>query len=573
MPFINVSHDLTHQILEISSLIRVINNYYFKKQRAQEKIKPLLLKRFREGLNSIIERDNWLLSIPSALNTLSNDFLSKNDSFRFPDSILLFEHWMNLGIEALYPQFILHFKFPGYLKNEKARHIFQFIFATSRGFAFPLYFAPDFYGYRRKFMKYLEPLFEWCYGVCHMANQATFLVDNRLNMKRHHPGEFESVILSEFEDKTGIRFKSIDTLFHGYFTNEPKNLGKFANIEEALNNLTFVYTVGDHAISLKKKKNIPKKEIKYLSNQEIEKEYDLDFYSYIEKLLGLETLLLHKKLYYKKKRKQKVKELSFLQKLKLFLYRSKKLTISKRKLPEEFSEIEKLSHFSRLIEKINELLWTTPLYSHTVHDPNLINRDEFKRLTGLSFDLEDFDKKSSDSIIMSYINQYSKSFNFTFDDEEILDKIRVLRDHMAKMWLYFKERQFKYALRKINQLSEIHLTAKDYKEKITMNLRELIPLISIYELFNRPLSKSVYPESIPQTKRLGAYLAKFLTSKYNILGLNLIRLFNKLAFNNWIYLIQKFNLNLKEFFIFVLSLPIWKHIPEKIKQTILSNTK
>ncbi|MEJ2279765.1 MAG: hypothetical protein P8Y70_18780 [Candidatus Lokiarchaeota archaeon] len=102
-------------------------------------------------------------------------------------------------------------------------------------------------------------------------------------------------------------------------------------------------------------------------------------------------------------------------------------------------------------------------------------------------------------------------------------------------------------------------------------IQELIPIISIYELFNRPLSKSVYPESIPQTKRLGAYLAKFLTSRYNIIGLNLIRLFNRLAYKNWIYFIQRNNLNLKTFFRSCLNLPIWKHIPKNVKELILSN--
>ena len=102
---------------------------------------------------------------------------------------------------------------------------------------------------------------------------------------------------------------------------------------------------------------------------------------------------------------------------------------------------------------------------------------------------------------------------------------------------------------------------------------KLLPIIAIYEIFNRPLFESVYPESTPQTKRLGAYFARLLASKYNPVGTNLMNLFNRLAFRNWSYLIIKKGMNRREFFNYLLKLPIWKYIPAKLKIHIIQQTK
>ena len=142
---------------------------------------------------------------------------------------------------------------------------------------------------------------------------------------------------------------------------------------------------------------------------------------------------------------------------------------------------------------------------------------------------------------------------------------------MGKLWLYFKERQFRYAVKKLNEMSSFSLGDTNYKNKINESLEKLIPIFSIYELFNRPLAESVYPESIRQTKQLGAYIAKFLAWKYNPIGVNLVNLFNKLAFYNWSFLIKKKKLNYKEFFNFALKLPIWKNIPSMIKEIVLKS--
>ena len=144
---------------------------------------------------------------------------------------------------------------------------------------------------------------------------------------------------------------------------------------------------------------------------------------------------------------------------------------------------------------------------------------------------------------------------------------------MAKMWTFFKEKHYRFALEKLKELSLLSFDDTNYKVKINILLDTLLPIIAIYEFFNKPLFKSVYPESLPQTKRPGAYFARFLASKYNPIGTKLMSLFNRLAFQNWSYLILKKGMSNKEFFSYLLKLPIWKHIPKEITQRIIINDK
>jgi hypothetical protein len=139
------------------------------------------------------------------------------------------------------------------------------------------------------------------------------------------------------------------------------------------------------------------------------------------------------------------------------------------------------------------------------------------------------------------------------------------------MWSFFKERHFNFALGKLNTLSTLSLENQDYFKIINEYVNRLIPIFSIYEIFNRSISETVYPESIPQTKRLGSYIASFLTSRFNPLGVNLMNLFNRLAFNNWSYYIVKNNLTRAQLFRDIFKLPIWKYIPEKITKKILES--
>ena len=562
---VKVAHNSQRLILEMLSLFRVMNDYYQKKSEIQSQIQPLIFKKFKEGLTTIKKKGDWLFTIPTALNTLTDDFLSKKDSFRFPDSIILFEAWMNLGLDALFPKIVLHFKFPGLLKGEKNRNVFQFIFATSRGFGFPIYFGPEFYNYQLNKLKFIQPFLKWSYTVCHKANQAIVLFNKKLKSKRHHPGEFESVIISEYENNI---FKGINTLLHGVFTGVPNNLGNFNSLEEALGNVVFYYTIGDHAMSVKNEvfdsdsQNIL--ETPLISHDHIVQKYDIDFYSYIRKLMNLNKLLSKKILFLKQKRKNVIKYLKFVDKIRYFLER----LIPDKYLSTQFSVLKKYSQTINLMEKLREFLWTTPLFTHTVHSPTekelkykLLSKDESE---------DDFDHESTNSILLTLIYKFEKAQAFKFEDSDVIKVIKNLRDEMAKMWLYFRERHFRYAVRKLNDLSSISLNDKDYVEKINDTLDKLIPIISIYEIFNRPLAESVYPESSPQTNRLGSYLARFFASKYNPLGVNLMNVFNNLAYYNWSYFIKHQKMNHRQFFNFILKLPIWTHIPSNIKTKILS---
>ncbi|MFX0069781.1 MAG: hypothetical protein ACFFAO_01695 [Candidatus Hermodarchaeota archaeon] len=563
---VRVIHDKQRQVLEILSLFRVMNNYYNKKMEIQNQIQPILFNKFKESIEKIIQKGDWLHTIPTALNTLSEDLLGKRDSFRFPDSIILFESWINLGLQALYPRIVLHFKFPGLLKGEKTRNVFQFIFSTSRGFGFPIYFGPKFYNYETNYLKYIEPVLKWSYTVCHRANQAIRLVNKRLKSKRHHPGDFESVIISEYKNNV---FRGINTLLHGYFTGIPRKLGTFSSLEEALSNVAFCYTIGDHAMSVKKVKSIPipqdTKEIPLLTHNYIVKKYEIDFFQYLKKLMDLNRSIIRKIVHYKRLKKEFIKKLNLLSKLRFYLEN----LIPFKKLSKKFYEVRKYIHYTNLLEVLREFLWISPLYTHTIHS-STNNELYLGDFDGFDESLE-LDQESSESIFFKVIKKYELLQDFTFNDEEMLQEIKELRDYMAKMWLYFKERHFRYAVKKLNELASLSLDDKEYNEKVKKDLDHLIPIISIYEIFNRPLVESVYPESTPHIHRLGNYLARFFTSRFNPIGINLMNIFNKLAYYNWIFLIKNQKLNLEQFFYFILKLPIWKSIPTNVKNKVLSN--
>ncbi|MHA1725502.1 MAG: hypothetical protein ACTSYC_00600 [Promethearchaeota archaeon] len=565
---VNVLDDPPRKILEIISLLRVMNYYYKKKRALQKELKPKILQKFREGMKSLEESD-WLFIIPLALDALTEEFASKKDSFRFPDSILLFEAWMNLGFDALYPQYVLHFKFPGILKGEKYRHLFQFIFSTSRGFGFPIMFSPQFYHYESKIYEILDPLFKWVYTVCHKANQAISLVGNKFKITRHHPGEFEAVILSEYQDKN---FKVFDTLLHGYYASSPKKLGKYPSIKEALKNVMFSYTIGDHAMSLHRLNTQNIRTMKLISNEEILTTYDVDFYSYVQKLLNLSNLIKKQIIICRHQRNRELNQFSFLEILKFrftkVLNKIRKIPYKKEFYPKKFASIIQVDHSIHLLEDLKDLLFDSPLYTHTIHDPKK-NEKIYTFLT--AHQEQDFflEKQAKDSILLAYITFFEKKYNISFDIPSLIKELQNLRDHMAKMWLYFRERQFNLATRKINELSSLSIDSEDYEKDVKNRLNTLIPIISIYEIFHRSLAESVYPESISQSKRMGAFIARFFAFKYNPIGISLMNLFNRLAFQNWSYFIIKRRLNLKKFYQLIVKLPLWEHIPPKIKKNFL----
>ena len=558
-PLVNVAHDVQKQIMEILSLIRVMNNYYHKKSEIQNQIKPYILHKFKEEVKLLESSGDWLHSIPSALLALNEDFTTKKDSFKFPDGIILFEAWMDMGFNALYPKLVLHYRFPGILKGEKTRNLFQFIFSTSRGFGFPLLFNPDFYLYDFKFKKYLEFFFKWCYTVCHRANQAIFLVSERFNIKRHHPGEFESIIISEYENNV---YKGIDTLLHGYFTQEPRILGKFQSLDSVLKSISFSYSIGDHAMSINK--NIVQNSLFVpLLNQElITKRYNIDFYKYINKLFKFRTHISKVIIKIQRKKKELLNQINFKKKLKFYLGFKFCEQFHLRPLPKFCdSNLSNIEFSIQLMRDLLKLIWITPLFTHTIHKPV---KKELKFTKAL---IEE--EETIDSIFHLYISYFELKKGFKFKEESIIDSIDDLRDDMAKMWLYFKERQLNFALRKLNEISLI-VNDENKIKSISKYVDELIPIFSIYEILHRPLAESVYPEASPQSKKIWAFIARIFSSRLNPIGVNLMKLFNKIAFNNWSFFIYHKKFNSKAFFNFILKLPIWKHIPENLKKEILN---
>ncbi len=561
---VRVAHDLQRQILEMTSFLRVLNNYYKKKIELQNQIKPLFLKKFKVKLKSIKDNGDWLQSVPVALNALSSDFLNQEDSFKFPNSIILFEAWMHLGIQAIYPRIVLQFQFPGFLKGEKRRNIFQFLYSTSRGFGFPIYFGPEFYHYKFKLARVLDPLLKWSYTVCHRANQAIVVGNKRLKFKRHHPGEFESVIISEFANNV---YKGIDTLLHGYFENEAKILGKFSSLDNVLQNSTFSYSIGDHAMRIERNNVSRILSLPLITHDYIIKNYGVDFNSYGKTLLDVNKILIRKLNFYRERRNSLISKLNKKDKIKFRLEQSKhsakEFARMSQKLSKKYPIIDRYGHYKTLLEKVRELLFTIPIYKHGTHDP----KEGGERLKETNKEREktnDYKQQDVNSVLLSFIKKYEEKHKFNFEEVEVVDKIEQLQEIIAKMWLPFKERQLKFALNKLNELLMINIDDENYEQNITELLNKLLPIIAIYEIFNRPLFESVYPESIPQTKRPWTYFARFLASKYNPFGTNLMKLFNRLAFHNWSFLILKKGMNRNEFFNYLLKLPIWKYIPKNI---------
>lgn len=532
---LKVSHDFQRQILEITSLIRVINYFYFKKTRIDYKN--------NKG------------------DSLKYYFSDYKDSYKFPDSTLLFEKWMNLGMDALYPRLALHYLFPGFLKGEKKRNLFQFTFSTSRGFGFPIYFGPEFYGYILKYGKILEPLFKWSHTVCHRANQAIFLFDTLFNINRHHLGEYESAIISEY--KNGI-FKGISTLLHGYFTRDPKTLGIYSSLDKALENLAFSYSVGDHAIKVETKTPDKVKYIPLICHQEIKELYNIDFYSYTLQLFSFQKLLIKKILEYKKQKKSIISTLRWLEKVKFRINQSKYFSLKSIDTSENFINIDRCIKSIKLMEKLIDLIWITPLQCHTYHS---LTPFEFKSLDFNNYNPQD----KIDSIFLLYIKYEENEKNFRFKESEVIQYIESLSNLMGKMWLKFRDNYINNALKELNNVSTQLDNNDSFNKNAITYINKLIPIFSIYEIFNRALSETIYPEATPERKRLGTFIARFFASRYNLFGVNLMRHFNNLAFNNWAYFIKKKRISIDHFFEFILKLPIWKYIPTYVKRRIISN--
>jgi hypothetical protein len=216
------------------------------------------------------------------------------------------------------------------------------------------------------------------------------------------------------------------------------------------------------------------------------------------------------------------------------------------------------------MEKLIDLIFITPLQSHTFHS---ITPFEFN-----SLDFNNYNPQEEiDSIFLIYIKYEENEKNFHFNESEVIQQIESLRNLMGKMWLKFRDNNINNALEELNKLSSQIDYGSSFKKNAIKYINNLIPIFSIYEIFHRPLSETIYPEATPERKRLGSFIARFLGSRYNLFGVNLMRLFNNLAFNNWAYFIKKKRISIDHFFEFILKLPIWKYIPLDVKRRMISN--
>lgn len=551
---VNVIHDSQRKILEILSLLRVMNNYYKKKKEIQKKIKPLVLYKFKKSLKELEKSVDWLFSVPNALNSLNLEFIKKNsDAFRFPDAIILFEAWMNLGMDAVFPRVAFNFDFPGVLPGEKKRSVFQFIYNFSRGFGFPISFNPEFFDYDTGFLKYFEPFLKWGHTIFHKANQAASGIDMRLNLNRHHPGEFESVIISEYEDG----FKGIDTLLHGFRVKDPKILGEYESLGQALENVMFTYSVGDHAMRVFALDSQEIKKIPLIDNDHIKKKYEVDFYPYIQKLISTNNVITRRIKDLKSEINTILKSSSILDKIRYRIY------IKQGKLIPLSQNLRKLNNIQLIIKILNKIrnkLWTTPIFSHTVHSPLKYKELEMFKQE----DLDELDQEESESILLATLKKYRKKHNIELNEPQIVKKLEELRDAMASLWLYFRERYLNFAKRKMLKITSMSIKDPDYRKKTLELVDELMPIITIHEIFIRPLSDSVYPESIPQSQKMWTYLARFLTSKYNPIGFNLMKIFNRISYSRWSYYFKKKGIKYQDYLNFFLKMPIWGNIPKNV---------
>ena len=227
----------------------------------------------------------------------------------------------------------------------------------------------------------------------------------------------------------------------------------------------------------------------------------------------MKNLLIKKILLYKKQKKEFINNLKRIERIKFRIDQSKTFSIPKLKLSQRYSKIQEFSLHIKLMERLMGMLWTSPLYSHTIH--YTINEDGDLQKTTENSSIANFNKKSRNSIFLLYITHFEENNDFVFKESEVLGELEKIRDIMGSMWLHFKKKHFNFALSKLNALSTLSLADQDYNKIVNGYVNDLIPIFSIYEIFNRSLSESVYPESIPQTKRFGAYLASFLTSRFN----------------------------------------------------------
>ncbi|MHA1733333.1 MAG: hypothetical protein ACTSU5_15410 [Promethearchaeota archaeon] len=558
-PSINVVHDAEHKVMEVLSLYRVMNNYYLKKTKLQHELAPKI-KRLRATLSNIErqgDQGDWLLSLPSGLETLSSSMRQKRrDEFRFPNSLVLFEAWMRAGVDALFPRVVINFDFPGIRRGEKVRHVLEFLFSTSRGFGFPITFSPEFYEYnvkRNGFLKALSYPFDWLHTVNRKNNKAIALVGRKYNITRHHPGEFESVIISRFGDngKSSSGYYGFETVLHGYREKDPLFLGRYKSLEELLENICFDYSIGDHAIKFTRSRKACERTlaVNLITQDELRRRYDIDFQPYLKHVIHLDQVIRKRIEEETASKRAKRAEFPFFTRVKMRL-RPKIKKIKPKHLARGYLEEEARVQFLR---DLRMDLWNTPLYTHAIL--------EGEEATNGSFGLGGLSHERKDSILLVKTYRFQERWGISYD--AIVKDLKKIRDEMARTYFYFKARYLEFAQKTLVEFSRLSRHASNYRETLFRTVDELLPIFTIYEILQRPLSDSAYPEMMLSRQRLLSYVARFFGQKYNPIGVSLMHIHNKLAFSRWSWLIHQKRMTFRSFFEFVGALPIWIHIPKK----------
>ena len=126
--------------------------------------------------------------------------------------------------------------------------------------------------------------------------------------------------------------------------------------------------------------------------------------------MNLNKLLNKKISTLKKKKKNVVKYLKIFDKIRYYMEQ----LIPDKYLTTQFTVIKNYGQTIRLMEKLREFLWTTPLFTHTIHSPTekelkykLLSKDESE---------DDFDQQSTNSILLTLINRFERLQGFKFDD-------------------------------------------------------------------------------------------------------------------------------------------------------------
>lgn len=201
-------------------------------------------------------------------------------------------------------------------------------------------------------------------------------------------------------------------------------------------------------------------------------------------------------------------------------------------------------------------LWNTPLYTHAILE------EETDDDLGLGY----ISHEQKDSILLVKTYKFQEEWGISY--AAIIEDLKKIRDEMARIYFYFKARYLEHAKRALADLARLPRGTKNYQEILFRAVDDLLPIFTIYEILQRPLSDSAYPEMMQSKQKLLSFVARFFGWKYNPLGVSLMYLHNTLAYRRWSWLIHQRNLSFPQFYRFIENLPIWTHIPGKSEKKV-----